>query len=844
MSKTLGAAVASGLAVAGILTLGLERDGRLESPGRGPFTLSTAPRETVTSRGSPRKAAEVAKDPRPSADFRGSLRSRCASGLARGERVLEVERELSRRLGARVTAHGKPDCFHMDGAVPGAGSPEAVARAVLDEVLAVMAPGRTLVATRTLELSGNAVLVDFDQTALGLPVEDSTLKVELARTPGGLVPVRAWGPILESVNVENELSLAVERGLDERYPPLEVGRAHVSSPHRLVVARVGGRFLRAFEVLAHTAQGVSRDLVDAGTGELLESRAGACAGSATGLTYTRNPLETPRTQQALTGLTVNQGAASAVTARDGTFPLTGTVTLKGLAGPLLRVMPVKLDNPLAFMGAKWIYASELDLTYSGAADFTLAGAPPDETTFHQDEVATFWFASNYNAHVQQTYPLLQAGTQNRVLFQVHDGPSSGHFTLGPVTMDGEPFFGYVDLGSVTLPSGESRWLTRDGTVVRHEYTHGITASIAPNLPYQSLDGNSLNEFLADYLACVSYENPAWAAYSGPQYFRDLSGNPKLVYPQDEGAPSAPSGEPHRIGNIVGQALWEARMAAEARHPGDRLGVDQAVVESVPRYPPRVTLEQAREAIIAADLALNGGVNGYLIAQALHDHGIGGPPPAAPPAPGSLALYLATGGVPGVVAPRSYVTAQGKGLETAAGTTTVTVRDALGAVRAASCSYVSTTQVNFLVPDDTAPGVATVTVLGSSASLGTILVAKIAPGIFTADSSGSGLPAATYDRVRAGAIVEGTVLVSASPIALGGDQIILTLYGTGLRGGSTTTVTIGGESAQVQYAGAQDPSTGLDQVNVYVPSSMAGRGAVPVVVSVDGVAANTVTIFVQ
>jgi uncharacterized protein (TIGR03437 family) len=744
-----------------------------------------------------------------------------------------------------VTTHGTLDCFHLEGAAPRTGSPQEVARAVLDEVRAVLAPGsEPLVATRTLELSGNAVLVDFEQTARGLPVEDSTLKVELTRTRDGLVPVRAWGPILDEVKVENELSASVERALDEKYPPLDVGSARVSSPRRLVVARVGERFLEAFEVLAHTARGASRDLVDAATGELLESRAGACAGSAACLTYTKDPIDTPRTKETLAGLTVNQGIANALTALDGTYPLTGSVTLdKGLAGPLVRVMPVKLDNPLAFFGAHWVYAPELDLLYAGPADVTLVGATADEATFAQDEVATFWFATTYNTHVQQAYPLLQAGTQNRVLFQVHDGPSTGHFTLGPLVMDNETFFGAVDLGSLTLPSGETRWLTRDGTVVRHEYTHGIVASIAPSLPYQSLDGNSLNEFLADYLACVSYENPAWASYSGPQYFRDLSGNPKLVYPQDEGAPSSPSGEPHRIGNIVGQALWEARMAAEARRPGDRLGVDQAVVESIPRYPPAVTLEQAREAIIAADLALNGGVNGYVIAQALYHHGIGGPPPAAPLAPGALVVFLATGGVPGVVAPRAYVTAQGKGLATVAGTSTVTVRDALGAVRAATCSYVSATQVNFLLPDGTAPGVATVTVLGSNVSLGSILVAKIAPGIFTADATGSGIPAATYDRVRAGVAVELDVLVTAQPIALGSDQVILTLYGTGLRGGSATTVTFGGQSAQVQYAGAQDPSTGLDQVNVYVPSSV-GPGAVPVVVSVDGVAANAVTIFVQ
>jgi len=48
---------------------------------------------------------------------------------------------------------------------------------------------------------------------------------------------------------------------------------------------------------------------------------------------------------------------------------------------------------------------------------------------------------------------------------------------------------------------------------------------------------------------------------------------------------------------------------------------------------------------------------------------------------------------------------------------------------------------------------------------------------------------------------------------------------------------------VQYAGPQGGYAGLDQVNIRVPRSLAGRGNVDVVLTVDGKTANAVTIKV-
>jgi uncharacterized protein (TIGR03437 family) len=78
----------------------------------------------------------------------------------------------------------------------------------------------------------------------------------------------------------------------------------------------------------------------------------------------------------------------------------------------------------------------------------------------------------------------------------------------------------------------------------------------------------------------------------------------------------------------------------------------------------------------------------------------------------------------------------------------------------------------------------------------------------------------------------------------GDQLILTLYGTGLRnntGLANAVATVGGARASLLYVGAQPQYPGLDQVNLVVPPSLAGAGEVPVVLTIDGQTANAVTV---
>ena len=82
-------------------------------------------------------------------------------------------------------------------------------------------------------------------------------------------------------------------------------------------------------------------------------------------------------------------------------------------------------------------------------------------------------------------------------------------------------------------------------------------------------------------------------------------------------------------------------------------------------------------------------------------------------------------------------------------------------------------------------------------------------------------------------------VIPAPIDVSKDQVFLVFYATGIRRAplSQVTVTIGGVSVPVDFSGAQGAFTGLDQVNVQLPASLAGRGDVPLVLTVSGKPAN-------
>jgi uncharacterized protein (TIGR03437 family) len=222
--------------------------------------------------------------------------------------------------------------------------------------------------------------------------------------------------------------------------------------------------------------------------------------------------------------------------------------------------------------------------------------------------------------------------------------------------------------------------------------------------------------------------------------------------------------------------------------------------------------------------------------------------AAPPpvAPGSIAaIFGSFGQVPGSQA--SSVP-----LPTAIGGLSVQFQS--GAI-SAPIFYASSSQVNVQIPWELAGSsqvAIAATLNGNTGTVASLQLAPFAPGIFAINGQGTGQ----------GVIVDSNykIVDAVNPASAGGAlQIFCTGLGavnnppaTGSAASVTTlsetttnpTVSIGGADAAVLFSGLVPGAIGEYQIDVVVPMGVQPGSAVPVVISIGGVASNIVTISVM
>lgn len=199
------------------------------------------------------------------------------------------------------------------------------------------------------------------------------------------------------------------------------------------------------------------------------------------------------------------------------------------------------------------------------------------------------------------------------------------------------------------------------------------------------------------------------------------------------------------------------------------------------------------------------------------------------------------------------------LPTALAKVSVRVKDSSGIERLAPLFFVSPGQINYQVPPGTTLGTATVSVINDNqlVAAGTLEITNVAPGLFTANSNGKGVPTAVALRIKSNgsqsyepvAEFKNNQFVTM-PIDLGlpGEQVFLVLYGTGFRYRQNLSVvitTLGGDSTgEVLYAGIAPGFIGLDQVNVRVPRTLIGRNEIDLSLIVEGKVANVVRVNIK
>jgi uncharacterized protein (TIGR03437 family) len=244
-------------------------------------------------------------------------------------------------------------------------------------------------------------------------------------------------------------------------------------------------------------------------------------------------------------------------------------------------------------------------------------------------------------------------------------------------------------------------------------------------------------------------------------------------------------------------------------------------------------------------------------------------PTAPATPMSNVPLIVSSATPSVagLAPGSIASAIGQNLSaanteqiigpfpTSWGGTSVSITDSAGKTSAAPLLFVAPWQVTFLVPAGVAVGNAQVKISSASGaqSDSNVQIAAVAPALFTLN--GTGLAAGYAVRVSGGSqtieldyALNSFGSFSPAPINMGSstDQVFLVLYGSGLQAAGTAgvTATVNGVNAQVLYAGPQSGFPGLDQVNLLIPASLAGKGNVNVQLTANGIPANPVQVTIQ
>ena len=191
-------------------------------------------------------------------------------------------------------------------------------------------------------------------------------------------------------------------------------------------------------------------------------------------------------------------------------------------------------------------------------------------------------------------------------------------------------------------------------------------------------------------------------------------------------------------------------------------------------------------------------------------------------------------IAGPIAPNAWVALKGNGLSATTGTwqltgsTLPTVVNGVGVTingTAVPVSFVSNTQVNFLVPSTVSMGPAQIqtTNNGLTSAAVTVNVNPLAPAFFTIGTnatSGNVYIAAEHSN---GTLIGPAATITGATPAEPGETIVMfaTGFGPTLASGEvlavTPTIVIDGIAAEVSYAGLVGP--GLYQFNVVVPSTV-------------------------
>ncbi len=159
----------------------------------------------------------------------------------------------------------------------------------------------------------------------------------------------------------------------------------------------------------------------------------------------------------------------------------------------------------------------------------------------------------------------------------------------------------------------------DGTVMLHEYTHGVSSRlVGSGTSVSCLDGlqsAAMGEGWSDYFAASYFNDPVTGAYilQDPNGIRRQSYEGYTFTYEDIGNNGY---EVHNDGEIWAATLWDLRKSL------GQTVADRLVLQGLKSTPCSPSMTDGRDAILVADQAANGGSNRAAIWKVFAKHGMG------------------------------------------------------------------------------------------------------------------------------------------------------------------------------------------------------------------------------
>jgi choice-of-anchor B domain-containing protein len=408
-----------------------------------------------------------------------------------------------------------------------------------------------------------------------------------------------------------EAAISMQR---ERLPP----------KHRRVWFAAPGQALRiAHEVWVYSAEplGDFLTVVDGATGKILfqENRIVFALGEA--LVFWPSPAQTSGD----TGLQDNDDATSALLDAERV-----RVTLEGLDSGTGRLVGEYVD--VTFGGGKiWTVADESDRIYECDRDEECF---EEALVYHAvDQIQRYFHGLGFDDHVGVANGIRDFAT----LANPHwDEDDNSFYSTGDDA---------IHFGDGGVDDAE------DGDIIAHEYGHAVQHD--QNSCWGGGEMGAMGEGFGDYLAASFYADIGDATYQSsnaacvgewdatsyssdtPPCLRRVDGN--KIYPTDL------AGEVHDDGEIWARLLWDLRGAT------DGPTADKIALEHHFALPCNATMVDAANALLQADVDLNGGANAGAIRGAACERGV-----FTGAQCGGLSLTLSASPVPAVSAePLTY-----------------------------------------------------------------------------------------------------------------------------------------------------------------------------------------------